>query len=144
AGRRALGALAVVGAAVAIYFLFASVERRGMRKRLHRLSQRRALALELRISLLVLFALAALATSTGTSIMLAGFSLGVAVAAVGEPRRLARQLFGIADGFLAPLFFVWLGASLDVRALGTHLSYIALGAILGGAAIVAHVVMRVT
>ena len=41
------------------------------------------------------------------SIMLAGFSFGLAVAGVGEPRRLARQLFAVTEGFLGPLFFVW-------------------------------------
>jgi Kef-type K+ transport system membrane component KefB len=144
AGRSALGAVAVVAAAAVFYVLFAYVERTGQRKQLHRLSERRGFALELRISLLVLFALGALATSTRSSIMLAGFALGVAVGAVGEPRRLARQLFGIAEGFLAPLFFVWLGASLDIRALGTHPSFLGLGVVLGGAAVIAHVLMRVS
>ena len=27
----------------------------------------------------------------------------------GEPKRLARQLFGVTEGFFGPLFFVWLG-----------------------------------
>jgi Kef-type K+ transport system membrane component KefB len=144
AGRSALGAVAVVAAAAVFYVLFAYVERTGQRKQLHRLSEQRGFALELRISLLVLFALGALATSTRSSIMLAGFALGVAVGAVGEPRRLARQLFGIAEGFLAPLFFVWLGASLDIRALGTHPSFLGLGVVLGGAAVIAHVLMRVS
>jgi len=60
--------------------------------------------------------LAALATHTHVSIMLAGFSFGLAVAGVGEPRRLAQQLFAVTEGFLGLLFFVWLGASLDPRA----------------------------
>jgi hypothetical protein len=38
-----------------------------------------------------------------------GFSFGLAVAAVGQPRRLARQLLAVTDGFFAPLFFVWPG-----------------------------------
>ena len=62
----------------------------------------------------------ALAISTHVSIMLAGFALGLVVAAIGEPRRLARQLFGVTEGFFAPLFFVWLGASLQVRELADH------------------------
>jgi Kef-type K+ transport system membrane component KefB len=144
AGRSALGALAVIAAATVVGVLLGYVERTGRRRRLHRLSEERSLALELRISLLVLFAVAALATSTHTSILLAGFSLGVAVGAVGQPRRVARQLFGITDGFLAPLFFVWLGASLDVRALGTHPSFVFLGVVLGAAAVAAHVAMRFT
>lgn len=52
--------------------------------------------------------------------MLAGFFFGLAVAALGEPRRLARQLFTIIGGLLGPLFFVWLGASLQLPALGGH------------------------
>ena len=47
-----------------------------------------------------------------------GFACGLAVSAVGEPRRVAKQLFALTDGFLGPLFFVWLGASLDVHSLG--------------------------
>jgi Kef-type K+ transport system membrane component KefB len=56
--------------------------------------------------------LCALAVFTHVSIMLAGFALGLVISAIGEPRRLARQLFGITEGFFSPLFFVWLGASL--------------------------------
>jgi Kef-type K+ transport system membrane component KefB len=91
---------------------------------------------------MILFALAALAVRTHVSIMLAGFSFGVAMAAVGEPRRLARQLFALSDGFLGPLFFIWLGASLDLRALGRHPSFIVLGVLLGAAAVAAHGLMR--
>lgn len=144
AGHAALGTVAVLAAAVALYFVLAYVERTGRRRRLHKLSERRGFALELRVSLLVLFALAALAVETHVSIMLAGFALGLAVAGIGEPRRLARQLFGITDGFLAPLFFVWLGASLDIRAFGGHPSFILLGVTLGVAAIGAHQAMRLT
>jgi hypothetical protein len=46
---------------------------------------------------------------THVSIMLAGFCVGLAVAGVGAPRRLARQMFAVTEGFLGPLFFVWLG-----------------------------------
>src|SRR6185437_13039732 len=90
--------------------------------------------------LIVLFALCALAVSTHVSIMLAGFALGLVVAAIGEPRRLARQLFGITEGFFGPLFFVWLGASLGVRDLGAHPWLILLGVALGAGAILAHAV----
>ena len=142
AGRAALGALAVIGSALVLFGGLWWVERRGYRRRLHRLSERRSFALELRMNLLILFALAAVATHTHVSIMLAGFSFGLAVAAVGEPRRLAKQLFAITDGFLGPLFFVWLGASLDLRALGSHPSFIGLGAALGFGAVVTHGALR--
>ena len=96
-----------------------------MRKRLHKYSERQKFALELRHQPGLLFGLAALAISTHVSIMLAGFALGLVIASIGEPRRLARQLFGITEGFFGPLFFVWLGASLQVRDLGDHPQFIA-------------------
>lgn len=142
--RAALGALAVIGCSAVLYWTLREVDRRGLRQRLHHLSEHRKFALELRISLLVLFALAALATQTHVSIMLAGFCLGLAVAGVGQPRRLARQLFGITEGFFSPLFFLWLGASLDLRQLGRHPSFILLGLALGAAAVAVHAAMRAT
>jgi len=111
---------------------------------MHTLSERRDFALELRLSLALLFGLAALAQTSGISIMLAGFCCGLAVAAVGEPRRLARQLFGLTEGFLGPVFFVWLGTSLDLAALGRRPSLIGLGAALGVGAALAHLATRAT
>ena len=70
--------------------------------------------------------------------MMAGFSFGLVVAAVGEPRRLARQLFALSDGFLGPLFFVWLGASLTLKDLAGHPDMIALGLALGAGALLTH------
>ncbi len=144
AGRAALGTLAVLACAAVLFVVLGYLERSGLRKRVHNVSEDRKFALELRINLMILFALAALAVRTHVSIMLAGFSFGVAMAAVGEPRRLARQLFALSDGFLGPLFFIWLGASLDLRALGRHSSFIVLGVLLGAAAVGAHGLMRLT
>ncbi len=39
------------------------------------------------------------------------------VSLVGEPRRLAAQFIGLGEGFFVPLFFVVLGARIDLRAL---------------------------
>src|SRR5258707_10794944 len=142
APRAALGALAIAGCAAVLFFLLRAADRSGLRKRLHDYSHDREFALELRISLIVLFALCALAVTTHVSIMLAGFALGLMVSGVGEPRRLAAQLFGITEGFFGPLFFVWLGASLQVRDLGDHPWLILLGVGLGVGAIVAHCVGR--
>ncbi|MUL49277.1 cation:proton antiporter [Mycobacterium sp. CBMA293] len=142
ASRAAVGALAIAACAVLLYFLLRYEAKRGWLKRMHKYSQSQHLALELRISLIVLFSLAALAKSTHVSIMLAGFALGLCLSAVGEPRRLARQLFGITEGFFAPLFFVWLGASLQVRELGQHPGLIGLGVALGLGAVLAHLTGR--
>jgi Kef-type K+ transport system membrane component KefB len=134
----ALGGLAIAVCAVVFFLLLRAVDRRGWRHRMHDYSQKHQLALELRTNLLALFALAALAASTHVSIMLAGFALGLVIALVGEPRRLARQLFGITEGFFSPLFFVWLGASLQVRELLSHPRLILLGVGLGLGAVLAH------
>ncbi len=144
APRTALGALAVAGCAIVVFVALRAVDRRRVRKRVHRYSQRNRLALELRVSLILLFALCALAVGARVSIMLAGFALGLVVAAVGEPRRLARQLFGITEGFFGPLFFVWLGASLQVRELGARPGFIVLGVGLGAGALLAHAAGRLT
>jgi Kef-type K+ transport system membrane component KefB len=144
AGRAALGAAAVIGGTALIFLVLRYLERSGIRRRVHRVSEDRKFALEMRVSLVILFALAAVAVATHVSIMLAGFCLGLAVAAVGEPRRLARQLFALTEGFLGPLFFVWLGASLNVRALGARPSYIALGLALGAGAVAVHTAMRIS
>jgi Kef-type K+ transport system membrane component KefB len=144
APRAALGALAIAGSAAVAYVILRAGDRAGLRKRLHHYSEDHEYALELRISLILLFTLAAVATATHVSIMLAGFALGLVVSAIGEPRRLARQLFGITDGFFAPLFFVWLGASLQVRELGENPKLIVLGAGLGFGAVLAHSVGRLT
>jgi len=141
AGRAALGAAAVLTSAAVLFLAFRYLERSGIRKRAHDISEERKFALELRMNLAVLFGLAALATSRQVSIMLAGFAFGLAVALVGEPRRLARQLFAVTEGFLGPLFFVWLGASLDLRELGHRPSFILLGLVLGVGAVLAHLAM---
>ena len=143
-GRAALGVVAVAATSAA-YFLFLNwVEKTGRRKVVHRLSERRQLALELRIVLLMLFGLAAIAVVTHVSVMLAGFAMGLVVAAVGEPRRIANQMLALTEGFFAPVFFVWLGSSLDLRQLASHREAIGLGLALGVAALVAHGAMVLT
>ncbi|TFB75355.1 cation:proton antiporter [Cryobacterium glaciale] len=143
AGRAALGAAVVAVLAVALYVVLAWLERNGSRLRLHKLSANRKFALELRIQLAILFALSAVAVFSHVSVMLAGFAFGLAVAMLGEPRRLARQLFALADGFFGPLFFVWLGASLALRDLADHPQMIALGLALGLATLLTHSTTRV-
>lgn len=142
AAGAALGALAITASAAVLYAVLRRLDRDGTRKRVREYSKRHALALELRISLILLFALSALAVTTHVSIMLAGFALGLVINGIGEPKRLARQLLGITEGFFGPLFFVWLGASLQVRELADDPAFIGLGLALGAGAVVAHGVGR--
>ena len=132
-----------IRAALSAGLVLAWLERNGSRVRLPKLSANRKFALELRIQLAILFALSAVAVFSQVSVMLAGFAVGLAVAAVGEPRRLARQLFALADGFFGPLFFVWLGASRALRDLAEHPQMIVLGLSLGLATLLTHATTRV-
>lgn len=133
-----LGAVIVLVAAGACLLVMRWADRLGYRRRMHRLSERRGLAMELRVTLAMLFGLAALAVYAQVSVMLAGFAMGLVVAAAGESRRVANQTFALTEGFLGPIFFVWLGSSLNLRDLIVHPSSIWLGVTLGLVAVFAH------
>jgi Kef-type K+ transport system membrane component KefB len=120
----ALGSAAVAGLALALLLGARAVSGRPEVARIRKLSRRYEWALDLRISLLLLATLAYLAERVSTSILIAGFATGLVVAAIGEPRRLTRQVRGIAHGFFIPLFFVTLGARLDVRGLDVRLAVV--------------------
>jgi Kef-type K+ transport system membrane component KefB len=109
------GSLIVLVSAIAIFILLTFAKSRGYLDHTHDLSKEDHLGLELRISLALLLLVAALATHFHASVMIAGFALGVVLASIGVPHRLARQLFGVSDGLFAPLYFIWLGASINIR-----------------------------
>ncbi|HMY09036.1 MAG TPA: cation:proton antiporter [Marmoricola sp.] len=136
--RALIGVLAVIGGGLVAYLLLARIEATGLRRRIHVISEDRLFAVELRVSLVILFALSALAVLLGVSVMLAGFVLGLAVARVGEPRRVANQVFAITEGLFAPVFFVWLGSSLDLGDLAAHPMMILLGVALAAGSLLAH------
>jgi Kef-type K+ transport system membrane component KefB len=134
----ALGLVAVAAAAGAIFALSYLLRGRGFLHRIRRASKRRGWALDLRLALLALFTLAWIAIRAGTSILIAGFAVGLLVAVIGGPKRLSTQVTGIAAGFFMPLFFVTLGARLDLRALFSHPSMLELTALLTVANVAVH------
>jgi Kef-type K+ transport system membrane component KefB len=144
AGRAALGAVTVLAVAGAFFAFLSWAERSGRRRKLHDVSEERGLAMELRVTLTMLFTLTAIAATMHVSVMLAGFAMGLAVSAAGEPRRLANQTLALTEGFFGPVFFVWLGSSLDLRALAADTHAILLGLGLGVAAVLAHTAMALT
>jgi Kef-type K+ transport system membrane component KefB len=145
AGHAALGGLAVAAAAFGVLVVARALRGGAFVHGLRRRSKQRGWALDLRISLLVLFTLAWLAVRTGTSILIAGFSAGLVVAVLGGPKRLSRQVTGIAAGFFVPLFFVVLGARLDLRALVHHPSTLEITLLLVALVVAVHMVSaRVT
>ncbi|HSZ12594.1 MAG TPA: cation:proton antiporter [Solirubrobacteraceae bacterium] len=137
-GHVALGGLLVAAAAVALFTvarLFAGHE---WLHRVRRLSKQRRWALDLRLSLVVLFVLAWIAQKGGTSILIAGFAAGLMVAVIGGPKRLSTQVRGIADGFFVPLYFVVLGAQLDLGGLVRSPTMLALAAALAALNVAIH------
>ncbi len=140
-GRVLAGAGLVLLAGAAVFVVWRHLRRTGGMRSVRKLSKARGWALDLRVGLVVLFGLAALATAFGTSILIAGFTAGVVLAASGEPHRLAQQLVGVAEGFLVPLFFVVLGARLQFGAMFASGRALLLFAGLTVAATAVHVVV---
>lgn len=139
-GHAALGALLVAGAGAVVFAGARALEPRRWVHRLRALSKRRRWVLDLRLSLLVLFALSWLAERSGTSVLIAGFGAGLMVAWIGGPKRLSTQMRGVADGFFIPLYFVVLGAQLDLRGLLHSPSMLTLAAMLASLNVTVHVV----
>ena len=128
--RAALGGLLVTACVLLLYGVTRLLNGRLWVREVRRWSKERGWALDLRLSLLVLFGLVWIAQRSGTSALIAGFGVGLMVAAIGGPKRLSRQVAGVATGFMVPIFFVVLGARLDLRALWQHPSLIVLAALL--------------
>jgi len=139
----ALGAALVAAAVALLLGLARLLAGHDLIERVRRLSKQRHWALDLRLALLVLFLLAWLAQKSGTSVLIAGFGAGVTVALVGGPKRLSTQIRGVADGFFIPLYFVILGAQLDLGGLIDHPAMLALAAALAGLSLAIHLLAAV-
>jgi Kef-type K+ transport system membrane component KefB len=107
------------------------------------LSKQRHWALRLRLSVLMLLTLGAIAEHTGASLLVAGFAAGIVLRQFGEPHRLSLELTGLATGFFVPAFFVLLGATLDLKGLVSSPSAIALAIGMAVAATVVHLVASI-
>ncbi len=142
-GHAALGAALVAGATVALLGVARLLRGHGWVRRVRGLSKQRHWALDLRLSLLVLFLLAWIAQKGGASILIAGFGAGVTVALIGGPKRLSTQMRGVADGFFIPLYFVVLGAQLDLGGLLSHPALLALAGVLAALNVVIHLLAAV-
>ncbi len=133
-----IGAVVVSAIAYVIYRLLKLLSADGKWDEAREVSKRRGFGLELRLSLIILLSLAGLAQWFGVTIMIAGFAFGLAIAANGLHHRLDRQIFAVTEGFFAPLFFVVLGAQIDIRALVSDPNLLLLAAALFAGALVTH------
>lgn len=135
-----LASAAVIATGVALLVVAEFVVRRRAVQITERRALRKGWGLRLRLSLLALFALSWMAEELGTSVMLAGFTIGAVLAALGEPRTVAQELIGVGEGFLVPLFFVVLGARLELAPLFEEPANLALMAVLLAGTALVHVV----
>lgn len=137
----AIGGDAAIVAAGALALLLGERARRvSVTSELRNESLQRGWAWQVRLAVLLLVGLSAIAERTGASSLVAGFVAGMILIRLREPGRLALQLTGVANGFFVPIFFVLLGAELNLRALVSDPSRILLAVGLAVAAVVTHVI----
>ncbi len=137
--RSAVGAIAVLAALALLAALAHALRGRGWVTQLRTRSRQRGWALELRVSLIGLFMLAAVAEKSGISLLIAGFSGGVLLSWLGGPKRLDKQVAAVAQGFFVPIFFVSLGTKLNLGQVFTRPSLLALAVALMLSAAIVHV-----
>jgi Kef-type K+ transport system membrane component KefB len=137
AGHAALGALIVAALVALVFVVGVRLRRLPLVHRIRKVGKRREWAIDLRLALTVLVTLSFVAQKVGASVLVAGFGTGLVVAAIGGPKRLSREVLGLGQGFLVPLFFVLLGAQLDLREL-TSGDDVLLACVLSAAAIAVH------
>lgn len=133
-----VGDVIIVGLVVAFLLLGERLDRWPPALELRDRSRTRGWALQLRLALVILIVLSAIAVTTGGSTLVAGFGAGIVIAGLREPERLDVQLSGVAEGFFVPAFFVLLGSKLDLRALVSNPAGIWLGIAMGIAAVALH------
>ena len=141
---KVLGAsLALSVVAAAVVGVLHLVDRRSWWERFRGESKEKRWGVDLRVALALAFGLTWLAGTLGTSPLVAGFAAGVVVSASGRtPHRLVQQIVGVGEGFLIPIFFVVLGASVDVGSL-SHRSDFALALLILAGTCAVHVVAAV-
>ena len=115
--RVVLASLGVTVIAWVLVHVVRSTRRWSVWNRLSETSREKGWGIELRLALVILFALAWIGPKMGTSMLVAGFAAGVAVSAFGVSTRLTTQIVGIGEGFLIPAFFVILGSTLQPQGL---------------------------
>ncbi|MFZ2034175.1 MAG: cation:proton antiporter [Candidatus Dormiibacterota bacterium] len=134
------GDAAVIAAGVLVLLAASRARGHGFVNQMRAESLQRGWSWQVRISLVLLLGLSAIAQETGASTLVAGFLAGMVLVRLHESDRLVVQFSGVANGFFVPLFFVLLGAELNLRALLTSPSRMLLALGLALAAVLTHVI----
>jgi Kef-type K+ transport system membrane component KefB len=138
AGRVIAGTLLIAVCLIAVFLVARTLRADASVRALRREGKRRRWAIDLRLSLIVLFGLAWIAERKGASLLIAGFGAGLMIAAIGGPKRLSTEVVGVAGGFFVPLFFVVLGARIDLRGVIHHPAMIGLALAIAGLTVAVH------
>ena len=134
------GALIVATCVAALAFAAARVRGSALVAHIRHESKKRGWAIDLRVALVALVGLSYLALQVGASLLVAGFGVGLVVGWIGGPKRLSHEVLGLGQGFFVPVFFVLLGAHLDLRALGHDGRAVLLALLLAAAAVAVHLI----
>lgn len=134
------GDVAIIAAGVLVLVAAQRARRYAFVEQMHAELLRRGWSWQVRISLVLLFGLSAIAQQTGASTLVAGFIAGMILVRLRESDRLALQFSGVANGFFVPLFFLLLGAELNLRALVTSASSMVLAIGLAVGTVITHVI----
>jgi len=136
-----VGSVVVAAVACGSFFLLRAFSRSEIGDGYRRMSKARDWALDLRMSIVLVLGLSALAIYFGVSILVAGFAAGAAVMFLDPPGRYTNQLVGVAEGYVVPPFFVILGARLNIGTLVGSVQNIELMLLLVAAAVLTHLVV---
>jgi Kef-type K+ transport system membrane component KefB len=139
AAHAALGALIVAGCLAVLVAVTFTTRDQPWVKRFRKESKKREWAMDLRLAVIALVGLSYIAVKVGASLLVAGFGVGLVTGALGGPKRLSQQVRGLSQGFFNPVFFVLLGAKLDLRALGHSGRAVELAVLLSVLTVVVHV-----
>ncbi len=134
-----LGALIVIAAIAVVFAVARFLRYKPLVKRIRKEGKQRHWAIDLRLAVIALFSIGFLAQKVGASLLIAGFGIGLVVAAIGGPKRLSQEVLGLGQGFLVPLFFVLLGSEIDLRQLTSSGHNVLLACLLAALAIAVHV-----
>jgi Kef-type K+ transport system membrane component KefB len=134
------GDAAIIAAGVLALVVAMQTRRTKFAQDMNNESLQRGWAWQVRVSLVLLLGLSTIAQKTGASTLVAGFLAGMVIVRLHESDRLTVQFTGVANGFFVPLFFVLLGAELNLRALLTSPSRILLALGLAVGAVITHLI----
>jgi len=138
AAHAAGGALVVAACIAALLGVMIRVRHLPLVGHIRRESRKRGWAIDLRLAVIALVGLSYIALQVGASLLIAGFGVGLAAAALGGPKRLSQQVLGLGQGFFIPVFFVLLGSRLDLRALGHSREAVELAVLLAALTLAVH------